>query len=424
MKKLVLLFIWVAFAVTTTAQVDLYVRGDFNGWGTDGGGPLVDDGSNGDAVANDSIYTFTVTMGTAGRYEWKIASDDWSQIFPWAGGNDNAWLVTTEDNQAVIFTIDKNVYNDNFEPSFNIVNANDQLPLPTSEIVAAGDFQGWNNAGGTVLYDDGTNGDWVAGDGIYTYFHTETNAGTYSWKPVMSGTWDTWVAAGRTISSTNLQYITESAEEDVFFYLDLNTGRVATSVGEPLPVELSSFSAAIAGTEVILLWETASELNNLGFDIERKKGGTEEWIKIGFIYGNGTTTKNTRYSFNDHPAQNGTYFYRLKQIDNDGSYEYSGYVGVEFALPLEFNLSQNYPNPFNPSTTISFAVPEQSKVTLSVYDVTGGLVKEMLNKSCEAGNYDVTFQAGNLPSGTYFYNISAVGSSKTFSKTGKMLLLK
>ncbi|GJQ64182.1 MAG: hypothetical protein SCALA702_32350 [Melioribacteraceae bacterium] len=424
MKKIYLLVIWVGLTITSLAQVDLYVRGDFNSWGTDGGGPLVDDGTNGDAVANDSIFTYTVTMGTTGRYEWKIASEDWSQIFPWAGGDDNAWLITTEDNQDVIFTIDKNVYNDGFEPGFNVVNANDQLPTPTSDIVAAGDFQGWNNAGGTVLYDDGTNGDWVAGDGIYTYYYIEANAGTYSWKPVMSGTWDTWVSAGRTVSSTNLQYITESADEEVFFYLDINTGRVATAVGAPLPVELVSFSASVQKNEIVLLWETASELNNMGFEIERKVDGSDKWVKIGFIEGRGTTTNTSKYSFTDNPEVSNTYFYRLKQMDNDGSFEYSGYVGIEFTKPLEFELGQNYPNPFNPSTTISFSVPEQSKVTLNVYDITGGLVEQVLDENYEAGYYEVNFNANNIPSGTYFYTISASGIENFWQKTGKMLLLK
>jgi len=186
-----------------------------------------------------------------------------------------------------------------------------------------------------------------------------------------------------------------------------------------IPVELTSFTAAAVDNSVELKWNTATELNNSGFEIERSSQGTE-WENIAFIQGNGTTTQSTDYSYTDRNLNSGSYSYRLRQVDYDGSFEYSEIVDVEITNPVQFELSQNYPNPFNPSTTIKFAIPEASDVTITVFNALGENVATLLNKNMEPGNHSVNFDASGFNSGIYFYRIEAAN----FTQVKKMTLLK
>ncbi len=176
----------------------------------------------------------------------------------------------------------------------------------------------------------------------------------------------------------------------------------------PVPVELVSFTAAVIDDGVVLKWATASELNNHGFEIERSVDGTE-FYTVAFIKGAGTTTEGREYSFTDNVEHKGgeTFYYRLKQVDLDGRVEYSDIVQVEFEVPIDFALHQNYPNPFNPTTTIKYAVPKTSLVTIKVYDLTGQEVVSLVNEVKEAGIYDLEFDAKNLASGVYLYRMIA-----------------
>lgn len=187
-----------------------------------------------------------------------------------------------------------------------------------------------------------------------------------------------------------------------------------------LPVELTSFSANVAGTSVNLNWTTATELNNSGFSIERRIN--KDFVTVGFVEGNGTTTETSLYSFTDDVSSinnNSKIFYRLKQIDYDGSFTYSDEIEVVLN-PVEFNLAQNYPNPFNPSTTINFQLAEETDVTLKVFDALGNEVAVLVNEVKPAGFYQYNFNAEGLTSGIYFYKIQ----TESFSATKKMLLLK
>ncbi|MCS7210102.1 MAG: S8 family serine peptidase [Chloroherpetonaceae bacterium] len=190
-----------------------------------------------------------------------------------------------------------------------------------------------------------------------------------------------------------------------------------------LPVELASFTAVPDARGVKLEWTTASEKNNAGFEVERllKRAGQDAavWEKIGFVKGKGTTTEAQSYSFVDRTAS-GTVQYRLRQIDFDGTFEYSPIVEVDAGLPRTFELAQNYPNPFNPSTAISYQLPTATNVVLKVYDMLGREVATLVNARQEAGRYQVTFNATNLASGIYFYRLQA-GS---FVETKKMMLVK
>jgi hypothetical protein len=189
----------------------------------------------------------------------------------------------------------------------------------------------------------------------------------------------------------------------------------------PLPVELSLFTAIVFDEIVHLKWITKTEVNNYGFEIERKQEG-DKWLRIGFVDGYGTTLEPKEYSLMDDITEINTRLikYRLKQIDHDGSYEYSGEVLVNNSAPVDYTLQQNYPNPFNPVTTISYSLPVKSEVELIIFNALGEGVMQLTNEEKEAGRYSVKFNATELTSGIYFYRIQA-GS---FVQTKKMVLLR
>jgi hypothetical protein len=202
--------------------------------------------------------------------------------------------------------------------------------------------------------------------------------------------------------------------------------------GDIIPVELSSFTAMVNEADVLLNWTTATETNNKGFEIQRSevRGQQSEWEKIGFVDGKGTTSEEHQYSFVDKEVPAGNYTYRLKQIDFNGSFNYSGEVNVQVQSVYTYYLAQNYPNPFNPATIIKFGVKEKSNVRIDIFNSIGEKVNTILNEEREPGNYSIDFSAiggsasgGNavdLPSGVYLYQIKA----GNFIQTKKMILLK
>jgi Secretion system C-terminal sorting domain len=186
-----------------------------------------------------------------------------------------------------------------------------------------------------------------------------------------------------------------------------------------LPVELSTFTAVAQKNGVTLHWTTASELNNSGFEVERSRD-RKGWSKVAFIQGNGTTSSEKKYSYYDENLTDGKYQYRLKQIDFDGSFEYSKIVEIQIGAPAEFELSQNYPNPFNPSTKISFTIPKAGHVSLKIYNTLGQEVADLVNGVIEAGIHNIQFEAVNLNSGIYFYRLEA----ENLLQVRKMTLIK
>ena len=194
----------------------------------------------------------------------------------------------------------------------------------------------------------------------------------------------------------------------------------------PLPVELTSFTSTVNDRDVKLNWSTACELNNAGFEIQRRTvNDGAEWIKIGFVEGNGTTNELNNYSFEDKKLSTGKYNYRLKQIDyNNSATLYDLSSDVEIGTPKKFELLQNYPNPFNPITNIDYNLPFSGNLTLKIYDISGREINTLVNKTQEAGYYTVQFNASNFASGTYFYRISADNGLEDFVMTKRMLLIK
>lgn len=214
---------------------------------------------------------------------------------------------------------------------------------------------------------------------------------------------------------TSLYFINENTG-----WIGGNDGTIFKYQNDILPVELVSFTADLKNNQVQLNWLTATEINNFGFNIERKYN-EEGWESIGFVKGQGSSTTKKYYSFTDKNLTGGSKFqYRLKQIDTDGRFEYSEIVEVEI-LPHQYELSQNYPNPFNPSTVIEFSIPEEvNNLRLTVYNALGEKVEDIINKELAAGKYSFQWNAQNLATGTYFYELR----TDNFTLVKKMLLIK
>ncbi len=190
-----------------------------------------------------------------------------------------------------------------------------------------------------------------------------------------------------------------------------------------LPVELVDFGGVLDGDRVVLAWETASELNNAGFEVQRAIDEDAAFATIAFVDGSGTSTAAARYEFVDAtlPAGAQSVSYRLKQIDFDGTAAYSDVVELALDLPVAIRLAPNYPNPFNPSTTIAFTLPVQQHVRLSIFDSAGRLVEVLLDGSVPAGSHTVPFEAAPATaSGMYIYRLET--AHEVIS--GSMMLLK
>jgi hypothetical protein len=220
-----------------------------------------------------------------------------------------------------------------------------------------------------------------------------------------------------------IEYVGTAGNEK--YFTDSGTGNPST-ITTPLPVELVSIDAKQENDYVILTWKTATEINNHGFEIERlAKQVSNNWVKIGFVQGNGTSNSSHLYSFTDKEALSGVLSYRLKQIDNDGKAKYYDAVSLTAGAPKDYKLMQNSPNPFNPSTAIKFQLPVNSVVTLKVYDMLGKEIATLLNESRQAGSHIIYWNGkdnnGNsVSSGIYLYKLTA-GS---YTETRKMNFLK
>ncbi len=258
----------------------------------------------------------------------------------------------------------------------------------------------------SVFFVDGNNG-WVSGQSGDILF---TSDGGTNWSSQTSGT------------TSNLN--------SIYFVNNLtgwavgDNGTILNTINGGTPVELVSFTAIANANEITLTWSTASETNNQGFEIQRLQNyriaKLQDWENIGYVAGFGTTTERHNYSFTDCDVIQGSYQYRLKQIDFDGTFEYSQVVEAVIPLATEFSLLQNYPNPFNPSTRLQYTIGNRQFVSLKVYDFLGREVATLVNQDRPAGSYEVGFDGSNLTSGIYFYRLK----SGEFTETRKMVLLR
>lgn len=271
---------------------------------------------------------------------------------------------------------------------------------------------------------------WVPLQGLYT----EPGTGSFqpNGEPLYDGLRADWVKEEISLAGFNsnqfklrFELKTDGSIVKDGWYVD-DIGIIVYGI---VPVELTSFTANVVDSKAVLKWQTASELNNSGFEIQKSvfnshiSGNNRTklvWDKIGFINGKGTTTETNNYTFIDNEPLTQKVFYRLKQIDFDGTFSYSNEVEVDVTTPQTFSLEQNFPNPFNPETEISFSLSKSDNVTLKVYNILGSEVATLVNGFMEAGKHSVKLNASNLTSGVYLYTIK----SGNFTATHKMILMK
>ncbi len=224
-------------------------------------------------------------------------------------------------------------------------------------------------------------------------------------------------SGGQTMGTAGSGYDTDDNAADFF-------AAPADAENPPLPVELSSFNVLTEGSKILLKWETATEVNNYGFEVQRRdpplrfpsREGNFEWLKIGFVKGAGNSNNLKQYKYTDNSIIAGEeYLYRLKQIDNDGNYKFSREVSASAILPGNCELFQNYPNPFNPVTIIKYNISEQSRVELKIYNILGKEIRSLVNEVQQAGSYSIEFNGSGLGSGVYFYRIAIYPQSGEFS---------
>ncbi len=283
---------------------------------------------------------------------------------------------------------------------------------------------GGENGKVLVTTDGGTN--WIPGNaggtGLMSGVHIFNDqiayvAGTPEqiYKTTDGGiTWVNDFNGGNTIALYKIKFT-----ENLTGLICGSEGKFLINTDYVIPVEMTSFNATADDNNVRLNWTTKTELNNSGFDILRSFDGND-WKKIAFIGGSGTTSETTNYSFTDQQLKNGYYSYKLKQIDYNGGINYSNIVNLFISAPVKYELEQNYPNPFNPSTTIRFSIPQEVHVNLSIYNLLGEKVKELKNEVMKSGYLEVVFDASAISAGVYFYRIEA----GHYVQTKKMILLK
>lgn len=229
----------------------------------------------------------------------------------------------------------------------------------------------------------------------------------------------TWATANSGLTNTNVRAFAVSGAN---IFAGTYGGMVFSAAAATLPVEITGFRVIVEGSEVQVIWRTETEVNNYGFGIERRVTNREpaKWDMVCFVIGSGTSSSPNDYSFLDHDLFPGTYRYRIKQIDRDGSFSYHGDLQVEIVGPGKFTLGQNFPNPFNPITTIRYSLPTTSNVRLTIYNMLGQVMSKLVNEQQSAGWKEVQWDATGVASGLFFYKLQA----GNFVEVKKMLVVR
>ena len=271
----------------------------------------------------------------------------------------------------------------------------------------------WNQMsldnGNFYLFPGGNNGFVMSDNLIIDYFRTTDRGNT--WTPAIPFPQSDLVLFSTYMVSDQKWYVLNSG---------IVQGSVFVTTNGGTPVELTSFTSDVSDGNVVLSWTTATETNNRGFEIERSYDNNNDWSKIGFVNGNGTSTEKHAYTWTEKSVKEGKYSYRLKQIDLDGSFEYSKSIDVSVGTPDNFALFQNYPNPFNPSTIIKYSIPKTSHITLRIYNSLGQQAATLVSKEMNAGTFATEWNASGIASGVYYCRMVA----GDFVRTRKLILVK
>lgn len=395
------------------------------------------------ADPNPTKLSFVVSARTGDAFE-VVGTGTSTKIYASGSGSTKVYVFTTTDGST--FTM---------SDSITVVAGLARGGIGTE---AGKDFI-WVNGAGTALTKVGLNGTVLAtplstsfafgypNDSVHTAYHTSTyfehnggkfvaitgrNSASYGkvfalydvtnseTTPTLYG-FDTLGNVSNTNgNATGDISVKKNSDGSVtLFHVVTNNGIASWTTNlAPLPVELSSFNASVSGTNVTLNWKTATEKNANQFVIEKNTNSV--WTEIGYVKAVGTSTKEQSYSFTDKNFAEGNISYRLKIVDFDGSYEYSNVIEVDVERVIDYSLAQNYPNPFNPTTTIDFQIPSNGFVTLKVYDLLGKEVATLVNEAKTSGKHSVEFNASELSSGIYLYELR----SGSFLSTKKLVLMK
>lgn len=317
--------------------------------------------------------------------------------------------------------------------SVNIHPADENIALLTFSGFGTNKVYKTTNMGTTWFSINGNLPDSPVNDGfIYTYdalnpntYFVATDIGVFLTQD--NGT--NWVELPNNLPNTVIMHLDYSPSNQMMRAGTHGRGVYEAFIDLNVPVELSSFTAETGVNLITLNWTTATEINNLGFEIERKLKN-QDWITVAFIEGKGTTTQIQNYSYVDDYSSlpyEGTVLYRLKQIDYNGSFEYSEQIAVNLTfIPSDYYISQNYPNPFNPSTTIKYSLPVESQVKINIYNALGETIEELVSLMQNPGNYEVTWNAQDYSSGIYYYSfeVNSNDGSQSHREMKKIVFLK
>jgi N-acetylneuraminic acid mutarotase len=365
------------------------------------------------SATNLDVHYYRVASNTWGTISGSLPSGQGRRTFACGLVNGNEIMIGAGYNNAYLKTVFKGTIGSNATQ----ITWTQMPDVPTG-------YAGLSRPGGT---------------GIFKYFFVvcgeRSGGGYHDTAYVFDASSDTWVdvIAPKPFPTSNIFNAVTATAFDDSIRIFVPGGYAAAAFADfdvvacgqllAIPVELTSFTASAVGNEVTLNWRTATEVNNSGFEVERNSGAG--FTKIGFVPGAGTTSEPNLYSFTDVDLKAGQYVYRLKQVDYDGSFEYTQEVTVEVITPSVFSLEQNYPNPFNPTTTIAFSLAIDSKVSLRIFNTLGQEIKSIVNGNLSQGFHEVNFDASAFNSGVYFYKIDAQGiDGQKFTQVRKMILTK
>ena len=391
------------------------------------------------APVNGSDYTANSNFGTGSQ----IGSSGWYCVYSGTGTSVNvrnltgnmtyrAMVVETGSATSPAYNLTASTNVDNFTTN----PGNQANNITFTEVHTTNMNVNWQNGSAVkrcVFVKLGSTGNALPTDGMTytanTEYGTGSQIGTSGWYCIYNG------SPSMSAGNTNVTGLNENTEYIVMVceyfgspgneeYLTQTATLNPNTNQTPMPVEMIIFNFIIFEKNITLKWITSSENNNAGFEIERVKiseAGVQSYERIGYVKGKGTESTPTEYTYSDRVQESGKYKYRLKQTDYNGNFEYHNLnQTVEVGVPKKFELKQNYPNPFNPVTKISFNLPEEGNVNLSIYDTKGSKVKELINENKRAGYYETKFDASALSSGIYIAVIKVNG----LLATNKMLLLK